>query len=105
MKVQPRFRRQRWNASAPLRFRRRMKIGDTVVLPGDPVTADMRNLVGRKLPAWFLGGFVELDIDAWEAMRRPAPAPAAPVALAAPAAIPVSKYAGVSLSRAEIPEQ
>lgn len=92
MRIQPRFRRQRWNASAPLRFRRRMKIGDTVVLPGDPVTADMRNLVGRKLPAWFHGGFVELDIDAWEALRRPA------------AKVQASRFAAQSLSRAELPE-
>lgn len=63
------FRRQRWSASAPLRFRRHMVIGDIRVFPGDPVTSEIRNLVGRKLPAWFHGGYVEVDHAAQDAQR------------------------------------
>ncbi|MGH3378308.1 MAG: hypothetical protein ACRDP6_26655 [Actinoallomurus sp.] len=67
-----RYRRQRWSATAPLRFCRHMRIGDLRVYPGDPVTSEIRNLVGHKMPAWFRGGYVEVDfvkLDAQNAER------------------------------------
>jgi len=59
--------KQRWEAGAPLIFTKRLRMGDGWVVPGQPVTDELREqcrLDDHRLRNWWNGGFVaRSDMD------------------------------------------
>jgi len=65
MSTRTRHWKQRWDASAPLVFAKRLRMGDNpkkpFVLPGDKVTKKHREKLGlNRLRAWFENGTLAL---------------------------------------------
>lgn len=51
--------KQRWDAKAPLVFLKKLKWGDGFVLPGDPVTDEIREKLGLvRLKRWWNGQII-----------------------------------------------
>jgi len=92
--VKSRHWKQQWHADAHFDFRRKLRIGEGYVYPGDPVTPGIRAMLGRhRLRRWWDAGAIE--IHGFSPSRRlgvphllPAPAPApAPVVVTPPALV------------------
>lgn len=53
--------KQRWSATAPLIFAKKLRIGDGYVLPGEPVTQEHRDHLGlHRLRRWWEAGVIAL---------------------------------------------
>ena len=51
--------KQRWDKNAPLVFLKKLRMGDGQVLPGDPVTDEIREKLGlHRLRRWWEAGVI-----------------------------------------------
>lgn len=69
--------KQHWDSSAPLVFTKRLRMGDDpdkpFVMPGDPVTPEMRSKLGlHRLRHWWNAGVVErADVELRPTRHQP----------------------------------